>query len=895
MGWIAGIERGPHSDKQVHACQVKAQQVHRHRSTTKQVDHRRGLAQRKSASRQNKTVHVKGYFTSQRDVGDLARKEVAENNAHRRNTGKVDLVRIESDGGGQIQALAGTAITAAACGDRDQIAKVEGHGEGKAQTQLKAKLIDRKRRDICQVEIKDHRKAGGNIVIDQFDLGVVVAGRSHISQAKSVLQQFLQLRKSHLGGAGIRNRTCNRCRRQADLTEQVEAHLVQQVVQAQADHRQVLIQHRGQAGFHVGQQVLGVRKRLAGHFYRIEQAQADQVEGRILLTQQEAGRKRRRRIAVYAQQPKDLALGILVVDECRVLDRLSGGGFRNLKQDGRAVGIRQDAESAAGGIRRNGAGAAARSILELVPGFSTAGQVTDYVRERQDLVLRAEAGDQPGVRDGQIGGVHRRAVYDIGLRRRPDKARRADLVQVLQQVIAAGRGVQNRKDLAGVLDAVEERVGGQQIFQRSDVLADEVNFARQPGVGNRRAVRIADRVARLEQLVGVVDQCAQEAAGRLQAEIVVEHAERRPSTLVGDPGLNQRVDRQQVVVGNVIGIGVALQVAARNQAASAVGNDIHPGRRRAGKRLPSRGRLVHPVSKVVESRVETVEGPVGDRQVCNIRQDTIVDSVRGDGDGCAPIPQRFVKRSVDAGVVGAVGVAGVDQRLDDVGVGIGQGFQDQLGRIDAAGQVPVLQRARERGIDKGSREPGDEQQRPVDHGFDAGSGHAAGDALLIDDGIGCPESAVEVDRDRSAGFDGQPVVARATDEAYWQREVIADMELVHAAAAGQDVHVAERDGGAASDGQAAARAAEFPGCGFVGGGQRDGRRRVADDIGDSGDVCAVVPARRAADGQAAVEVHLDDDRRRVICGTRKIQGGRCRRFAGNRNAGRSGLADHAWV
>ena len=93
-------------------------------------------------------------------------------------------------------------------------------------------------------------------------------------------------------------------------------------------------------------------------------------------------------------------------------------------------------------------------------------------------------------------------------------------------------------------------------------------------LADRGAVRIADRFASLVAARRRYRSGCPGANGRIQAKIVRKDGERRTRALVRHSRLDQCVDGQQVIVRDVL-IRSALQIAARYEPASAVGDQVY--------------------------------------------------------------------------------------------------------------------------------------------------------------------------------------------------------------------------------------------------------------------------------------------------------------------------------
>ena len=255
-------------------------------------------------------------------------------------------------------------------------------------------------------------------------------------------------------------------------------------------------------------------------------------------------------------------------------------------------------------------------------------------------------------------------------------------VEICQQFVEEDiRGGQGSVERTPVFDSIEDRIGRQQVVERLDVIANELDFVRG---GERRTVGLMDfRGTVVPQGPCVIQDLAHQARGRLDAEIVVQHHERRAGSLVGNARLNQHVDWKETRRGI---IGGALDVAAGDQAARAVRHDIDRVRHAVCQRGPCRHRLVHPVSEVIEPSVECRVEQRGRRDVA---QGTVIDVVRL-GYRHPPIPECGVQGSGRSGIC-AVDVTDVGEGLDDVGIAFGNGFEGQARRIEATIQEPLFQ------------------------------------------------------------------------------------------------------------------------------------------------------------------------------------------------------------
>ena len=484
-------------------------------------------------------------------------------------------------------------------------------------------------------------------------------------------------------------------------------------------------------------------------------------------------------------------------------------------------------------------------IQELVPDLAAFRQLADHIGEREQLVLESEVRLRPSPLHRQVRGVHIGAIDHVGPGRDADEVGRADGVQVEQQLVAAIGQRQNhvipdRRPLV----VVEEGISGLEVVQRADVGIDEISLVER--VADRSPVRIQNGAAGLQQRPGLIDDRAEQAAGGLEAEVVVQHPERGARALVRHTGLHQRMNRQQVARISARGdfaVGRALEVGAGDESPGAVREQVDASRRDSGEILPGSRGLIDPETEIVERSLEAVAHPVSDRSLGDVGQRTIQRGI-GLGDRHTPVPQRHVKGAVDAGLVRAVDVSGVDQRLDDVGVRLGQRLEYQLAGIDAAREQPLVEHPRHRAVDEGPGKARDEEQRPVDFVLDVGEGHRGpGRARLVHHGVE-PIAAVEYQVVGRAAHHNQLIVATRGRDGQRDGEAGVEQEVVGRGAALQvgDRGEVDRDGRTHLRGdreRAAVRATQVP---VVDGVRRDERDlHIAppdnrDDLSLAGDV-----------------------------------------------------------
>ncbi len=637
-----------------------------------------------------------------------------------------------------------------------------------------------------QAQVERDREDG--VAVGQLELGVVEVRVDPIVEAERVFQRLLEV-------AQRRDRSANGGDGGVEGPEQVEADSVErvpeQVVEALADERERGVPGGIDSISDIRHQVFGLPKRLAGEFDRVNQAETDQPEGGRFVIEQEGGRNRRATVSRHSEQSEDLPLGIGVVDQAPMVHGRASRCRRDFEQHGVGrTSVVQSGEPARGRVGGYRAVAARGAVSKLVPGLRRGGESPDHIGEGQDFVLQAQAEHRAGMADGQVGRIHRGAIYYIGPRGRADKGRRARGVQIEQEAVAAIHRRQNREQLRRIVDVIEERIGREQVVQGGNVLVDELDLGREGGVADHAAVRVADAGAGLHHLVGVADEVGQEAGGRLEAEVVRQHPKRRAGALVRHAGLDQGVDRQQAPAA---GVGRALEVAAGNQAPGAVRDQVHRRRDRPRQVVPCICRLVQPVSQVVHPGIEAVERVIRNRGRRDVREHAVLRPIGRHRHRHPPIPQRHVERAVHPGLVRPVGVPDIDQRLHDVRIGLLEGLQHQLGRINPPRQIPIVNRVpREGGIHERPAEPRDEQHRPVDRVLHILQRRRRGRGRHINRHIK-PRLAIERHRRHRPARHQQRVVPAPPLDRRRQRVTGAHLEAIRPAAASQGVHLAERD------------------------------------------------------------------------------------------------------
>ena len=582
----------------------------------------------------------------------------------------------------------------------------------------------------------------------ELELGIVEGRVDAVVQPQGVLEQLLEGGQIGGGGDGAGGRLEGREQACPDTLERV----VQELVEALADQRQGLVQLGVDGRRDVGDQAgAGVEGR-AGEGDGIDDPQLHRPQRRIHLAQGQAGRDRADARIAAADGRDDLALGEAVLHETDVVDgraRVGGGDLHQAA--GETVGGREGRDRAVAGL-----------APKLVPDLGEAGQVPEQLRERQDLVVEAQGRDRTRVLDRIVGRVDLLAVDD-GDAAGADGADESVGVGVVDVQVEEQRvGGQALVGAVGV--RVQEGVDGEEIPQGRHVLGEEICLPRDGGSGDGIAGGVDDVAGRVvdvlptqQQVVGLVEGEGQQARAGLLAEVVVDQAEDRARALVRHADLHQRLDEGQVA-GRAV--GGALDVAARHQAAGAVGDQVDGGRQRARQALPGAGGLIEPVGQVVDAGVQQVGGRggegVGEGGDGDVGEFAVRAAVGRIGHRRAPVPERGEQRP-DARQPRPIDVAEVLERLEEIGVGLAERIQGQLAGMEASVEKPLFQIG-SRVVEEGAGEAGHEEQRPVDEGLDPARGQRAGDAALVDQGVGAV-AAVEGHVDRGPLTHDQGVVA----------------------------------------------------------------------------------------------------------------------------------------
>ena len=100
---------------------------------------------------------------------------------------------------------------------------------------------------------------------------------------------MFQLREALIERADLRQRARSRRCRACELTEKIETSLGKQIVQAQADQWQFLIQGGSQTRLYVCQNILGVGERVPRDLDGVDNPQRNQVEDLFLGIEQQIG------------------------------------------------------------------------------------------------------------------------------------------------------------------------------------------------------------------------------------------------------------------------------------------------------------------------------------------------------------------------------------------------------------------------------------------------------------------------------------------------------------------------------------------------------------------------------------------------------------------------------
>ena len=143
----------------------------------------------------------------------------------------------------------------------------------------------------------------------------------------------------------------------------------QQVADAAPDERQILVPECFNAAVHIGDERLGIHKRLRRRLNRVEHTETNDVERHSLCIQQQPSRDLQvRRHHIHAgEQVKDGLLRQGIMDDVRVGDRPDR---RNFHEHRGAVLIEHTGESAGCRIGGNRTVATGGIVLYLVPGFT---------------------------------------------------------------------------------------------------------------------------------------------------------------------------------------------------------------------------------------------------------------------------------------------------------------------------------------------------------------------------------------------------------------------------------------------------------------------------------------------------------------------------------------------
>ena len=261
---------------------------------------------------------------------------------------------------------------------------------------------------------------------------------------------------------------------------------------------------------------------------------------------------------------------------------------------------------------------------------------------------------------------------------------------------------------------VEKRIGGQQVDEGPDVAPDELRF----GNGIRgvpddivcgdRIIRAIDRLARLQVTVGLRQDDSSRAGFHALPEVVVEHVPGSRCPFIRHADQYQIMDlREKEVFAEKAAVGARLDVASREDSARAVGDDIHAVRPNARLGKPIVTHPLEPVAQVVEPRFKR---GIDDGRHTDVFEISIRRTVRG----ChwhPPVPIRRVERLRETEFrIRLKPITHIDQRLEQVVVGVVQGVDIEQVRVEAAVRQPVTQQPL---LGHRGRETVDEEQRIV--------------------------------------------------------------------------------------------------------------------------------------------------------------------------------------